>query len=66
MTETDRYVKMIIQDQGDGFNWQKELEKRLDPESLDERGRGIFLARMSCDYLSYNRRGNKATIIRML
>lgn len=66
VTETDRYVKMIVQDQGEGFNWQEELGKRLNPESLDERGRGIFLARMASDFLSYNSRGNRATIIRML
>jgi|GEM_PF-2860630 len=66
VTETDRYVKMIVQDQGEGFNWQKELEKSLNPESLEERGRGIFLAKMASDFLSYNSRGNRATIVRLL
>ena len=54
MTETDRYVKIIVQDQGEGFKWQEIIGKNLDPESLDERGRGIYLAKMSSDFLSYN------------
>lgn len=66
VTETDRYVKIIVQDQGEGFNWQDILGKNLDPESLEERGRGIYLARMSSDFLSYNNKGNRVTIIRML
>ncbi len=66
VTETDRYVKIIVQDQGEGFNWQEIIEKKLNPESLDERGRGIFLAKMSSDFLAFNSRGNRATIIIML
>lgn len=60
------YYKIIISDQGDGFNWRARLSKELDLEDYYERGRGIIMTKMMSDYLGYNERGNRVTLINYL
>jgi DNA-binding response OmpR family regulator len=52
------FIRIIIQDQGNGFDWRQFLE--LDPErAFDPHGRGIALAKMiSFDSLEYQGNGN--------
>ena len=57
-------AKIYIEDQGDGFNWQEELEKTASCDIFDERGRGIYLAKIFCDNLMYNEKGNKVCLIK--
>jgi hypothetical protein len=53
---------MTIQDEGDGFDWQKYLD--FDPErAFDPHGRGIAMARMmSFDALEYQGKGNTVVL----
>ncbi len=60
---TEQYIYTAITDQGDGFDWQIALEKEYDYLSLDDRGRGIGLSKMYVHHLSYNPKGNKASIV---
>ena len=56
-------VRVRIEDQGNGFDWQKYLE--IDPErALDTHGRGIAQAnKISFDRLIYNEKGNVVTAV---
>ncbi|MEA3348856.1 MAG: ATP-binding protein [Pseudomonadota bacterium] len=45
-----------IEDQGPGFNWQQEIEKKM-PE-LTEGGRGLHIIQLYFDSISYNATGN--------
>lgn len=58
------YYKIVISDQGDGFDWRERMEKELDMDNYFERGRGIIMTRMMSDYLGYNERGNRVTLIK--
>lgn len=63
---TERYYRITITDQGDGFNWRKRINKKdLDLEGESERGRGIILTRLMADYIGYNEQGNRVTIINL-
>jgi DNA-binding response OmpR family regulator len=55
-------ITMTIQDEGDGFDWQKYLD--FDPErAFDPHGRGIAMARMmSFDALEYQGKGNTVVL----
>lgn len=55
-------INIIIQDQGDGFEWKQYLE--FSPErSLDAHGRGIAMANLlSFDKIEYNETGNTVLI----
>lgn len=60
---TERYVKIAIQDQGEGFNWRERLSREIDLEDFHDRGRGILLAKMFCDQVFYNEKGNGVTLV---
>ena len=55
--------KILIEDEGDGFEWQKYL--KLDPlRAFDSHGRGIAMANlMSVDEITYKGCGNKVELI---
>lgn len=55
--------KIVIEDEGDGFEWQKYLE--LDPlRAFDSHGRGIAMANLiSVDQITYKGCGNKVELI---
>lgn len=61
--KTDKFFKIYIQDQGEGFNYQKYLsmdESRL----FDSHGRGIFMARaIAFDEVRYLGKGNEVEAI---
>ncbi len=55
--------RVIIRDEGAGFDWRSLPE--LQPESLLQySGRGIFLTQIYFDEVSYNDKGNEATLIK--
>ena len=57
----EQEVKFQIEDQGQGFNWEKYLE--ISPErAFDTHGRGIAMAKLiSFDHLEY--RGNGSQVV---
>jgi anti-sigma regulatory factor (Ser/Thr protein kinase) len=55
-----------IADQGNGFDWRK-LPDPTDSNSLPaDHGRGILLARMAVDELTFNEQGNEARLTKTL
>ena len=63
---TDCFYKIVITDQGEGFDWRNRICKELDLDGDSERGRGIIMTRVMTDYLGYNERGNRVTVINLL
>jgi len=59
-------VKITIRDEGTGFDWRS-LPDPTQPEYLlCEHGRGVLMARLSVDSLTYNETGNEVTVVRLL
>ena len=55
-----------IRDEGPGFNWRS-LPDPTDPSHLlADHGRGVLLARLSVDSLTYNETGNEVTLSKEL
>lgn len=63
LTREEDYIRVRIEDEGDGFDWTQYLE--IDPaRALDPHGRGIAQAnKISFDELQYNDKGNIVTVI---
>lgn len=51
------WLVVKIADQGPGFNWQHEIEKRM-PE-LTEGGRGLHIIQLYFDSINFNATGNQ-------
>ncbi len=63
---TSSQICIQIRDEGPGFNWRA-LPDPTDPTYLlADHGRGVLLARLSVDDLSYNAAGNKVTLVKQL
>lgn len=61
ITKTKEEIIFIVEDEGDGFNWESYMEISVD-RAYDSHGRGIAMAYMtSFDELSYNDKGNIVT-----
>ncbi|HHU76647.1 MAG TPA: SpoIIE family protein phosphatase, partial [Firmicutes bacterium] len=60
---TDRFAQASVEDQGDGFHWQGQIDKPLELDGLSERGRGIAMTQICSGRLFYNDKGNRATFI---
>lgn len=60
------YYRIAIEDEGEGFNWRDRIKRELDLDDFYERGRGIIMTRMMSDYLGYNERGNRVTVIKLI
>lgn len=54
---SDRLLRMEIEDQGQGFNWQKEQKKKKDDSQ--EHGRGLVIMGQYFSSYWYNEIGNK-------
>lgn len=61
LTVTDSYIHAVVEDRGEGFNWQEAIDSPLELEGLSERGRGIAISRL-CLRLNYNEKGNRAML----
>ena len=60
---TPEQVKIMIADEGEGFDWT--LLPELHPESLLQySGRGVFLTRIYFDAVQYNEKGNQVTLVK--
>jgi CheY-like chemotaxis protein len=55
-------IRCRVTDEGDGFDWRKWCRPGRVDELPGANGRGIFLARIHFDGLSYNEAGNEATV----
>ena len=65
-TRRERELTICITDMGEGFDWHN-LADPQDPKNLlSSHGRGVLLARMSVDDLSFNPKGNQVTIIKTI
>ena len=66
---TKEWIKTIITDEGEGFDWSLIAEKELNIEndSIDEseRGRGIKISNKLYDELWYNEKGNQACLLKL-
>jgi len=49
-------IKMMIEDEGDGFNWRKQRNEVLDDDQ--DHGRGIIIMETYFSRYSYNEKGN--------
>lgn len=54
----------IIEDEGYGFNPEKQLTLQGKDELVRENGRGLILIKSYFDSISYNKKGNKVTLIK--
>ena len=61
---TKQSIKIIIEDQGVGFDWYDKLVKELDYNDSNERGRGIIRARKIYNKVEYNEQGNKVCLVK--
>ncbi len=57
------YLKATVEDQGEGFNWQRQLARNLMDKNHEEKTIGLSLVYGLCSLFFYNERGNKATLI---
>ncbi len=65
-TRMKKVVYVQIADMGGGFNWH-DLADPQDPKNLlSSHGRGVLLARMSVDALTFNEKGNQVTVTKAI
>ena len=63
-------IKIVIADQGSGFDWQAELEQKfeigfdIEQQFIQDRGRGMLLANSCYDEFYYNDQGNAVTLVK--
>ncbi|MBF0199737.1 MAG: ATP-binding protein [Desulfamplus sp.] len=50
------FIRMEIEDQGQGFNWQMEQQRDLNDD--DDHGRGLVIMKQYFSSYGYNERGN--------
>ncbi len=53
-----------ISDSGDGFDYEKVLQRQSPPHPMEEYGRGIFIIKNSCDEVFFNDNGKTLKIIK--
>lgn len=63
---TGEYLYAEVEDQGQGFDWKNKIEKTLKLKSNSDRGRGIMMAVKACDKFYYNKKGNKAFLLKKI
>lgn len=68
----DNCVFLVVEDEGDGYDYchllnimrpQDETEDIFD---VKEAGRGILIVKNLCDYMTFNEKGNKVTVLKKL
>ncbi len=58
----DNQIKFIIQDQGEGYDFQH-LEDPTSPENLEKSGgRGVFIMKHLCDEIEFEDEGRKTIL----
>ena len=61
-----KVVYVQIADMGGGFDWHVLTDSTDPAHLLSSHGRGVLLARMSVDALSFNEKGNQVTVTKAL
>lgn len=68
--DLSKYVKVllsqkaiVVEDKGDGFDWQSRMKTKLGLDLDKERGRGIAMTQMLVGQLVYNEKGNRVSLI---
>ena len=62
---SDTTIRLVVKDEGKGFNWHNKIKNELEFDNGSERGRGIILTEMCFDYIYYNTGGNQVTLIKI-
>jgi DNA-binding response OmpR family regulator len=60
----DRRLMVQVLDEGDGFDWRSLPDPTDATHLLSTHGRGVLLARLSVDVMTYNPKGNEVTIVK--
>ena len=58
-----RCVKIVVRDEGEGFDHSPLLRRGTLPDFLDCSGRGLWIIRSLVDQMRFNERGNELTLI---
>lgn len=72
VTNTEKEIKVTVEDSGKGFNvsktvegiWEKGTSKLLEEKKFDTSGRGILLQFEICDKVIFDNKGTKVTLIK--
>ena len=59
-----RSIRMVIEDQGDGFDWQR--VRRRPPDDSEDHGRGLVIMTAYFSSCGYNRKGNRLILEKKL
>ncbi len=62
----EKFVFAVVEDEGKGFNWKKEIDKNFNLAKNSDRGRGIIMTFAGCDEFFYNKIGNKAYLMKKM
>ena len=54
-----RYLTMLVEDEGNGFNWRELMGKKVEHNA--DHGRGVFILDEYCASYRYNEKGNGVT-----
>jgi anti-sigma regulatory factor (Ser/Thr protein kinase) len=60
----ERQLSVRIRDEGNGFDWRSLPDPTDTANLLSANGRGVLLAQLSVNALSYNEKGNEVTIVK--
>ena len=63
---TESEVRLLVQDQGPGFNVKKLEDCTKDDNILRNHGRGVYLMHQLMDEIRYNEKGNKLLMVKSL
>ncbi|OEF98150.1 ATP-binding protein [Desulfuribacillus alkaliarsenatis] len=59
----DNFIVFIITDEGEGFDWRKQMAFKSCLLADNERGRGVVMSKMLSTGMTYNEKGNQVIII---
>ncbi len=59
-----RSIRMVVEDQGDGFDWQRARQRP--PNDDDDHGRGLVIMTAYFSSCGYNRKGNRLILEKKL
>ena len=54
---------IVVEDEGNGFNWRAKTGSVLNLDAESDRGRGISMVQMLVGKLVYNDRGNRVSLL---
>ncbi|MGM0501017.1 MAG: SpoIIE family protein phosphatase [Bacillota bacterium] len=60
----EQYIRVLVADQGAGFNWQNRVDVEPGEVSFAERGRGLMMVSQVYDQIEFNQHGNQVCLIK--